>query len=87
MSWPVVIAAALFSVGIMGSDILYGSVFSLTNSTETITVGLGIHALDLGEWGSASAAIIISALPFIVACALLGRYFVHGLRAALLEGA
>ncbi|MGH3421944.1 MAG: carbohydrate ABC transporter permease, partial [Candidatus Dormibacteraceae bacterium] len=87
MCWPVVIAAALFSVGIMGSDVLYGAVFSLTKGTTTITVGLGIHALDLGEWGSASAGIIISALPFIVACAALGRYFVHGLRAALVEGA
>ncbi|MBO0708345.1 MAG: carbohydrate ABC transporter permease, partial [Candidatus Dormibacteraeota bacterium] len=87
MAWPIVIAAALFSVGIMGSDVLYGSLFSLTNSTKTITVGLGISSLDLGEWGSASAGIIISALPFIVACALLGRYFVHGLRAALVEGA
>ncbi len=87
MAWPIVIAAALFSVGIMGSDILYGSLFSLTNSTKTITVGLGISSLDLGEWGSASAGIIISALPFIVACAALGRYFVHGLRASLVEGA
>ena len=87
MAWPIVIAAALFSVGIMGSDILYGSLFSLTNSTKTITVGLGISSLDLGEWGSASAGIVISALPFIVACAALGRYFVHGLRASLVEGA
>ncbi len=87
MAWPIVIAAALFNVGIMGSDILYGSLFSLTNSTKTITVGLGISSLDLGEWGSASAGIIISALPFIVACAALGRYFVHGLRASLVEGA
>lgn len=87
MSWPVVIAAALFGVGMMGSDILYGGLFSLTNDTRTLPVGLGISAIDLAEWANVNAAILLSALPIIVACAALGRYYVQGLRAALLEGA
>ncbi len=87
MSWPVVIAAALFGIGMMGSDILYGSLFSLTNDTRTLPVGLGITAIDLEEWANVNAAILLSSLPIIVGCAALGRYYVRGLRAALLEGA
>ena len=87
MSWPVVIAAALFGVGMMGSDILYAGLFSLTNDTRTLPVGLGISAIDLEEWANVNAAILLSALPIIVGCAALGRYYVQGLRAALLEGA
>jgi multiple sugar transport system permease protein len=87
MSWPVVIAAALFGIGMMGSDILYGGLFSLTNDTRTLPVGLGITAIDLNEWANVNAAILLSSLPIIVGCAALGRYYVRGLRAALLEGA
>lgn len=87
MSWPVLIAAALFGIGMMGSDILYGSLFSLTNATKTLPVGLGISAIDLDEWANVNAAILLSSLPQIVACAALGRWYVRGLRAALLEGA
>src|SRR5215469_1508853 len=87
MSWPVVIAAALFGVGMMGSDILYAGLFALTNDTRTLPVGLGITAIDLEEWANVNAAILLSSLPIIVGCAALGRYYVRGLRAALLEGA
>lgn len=87
MSWPVVIAAALFGVGMMGSDILYAGLFSLTNDTRTLPAGLGITAIDLDEWANVNAAILLASLPIIAACAALGRYYVHGLRAALLEGA
>jgi multiple sugar transport system permease protein len=87
MSWPVVIAAALFGLGMMGSDLLYGSLFSLTNDTKSLPAGLGITAIDLDEWANVNAAILLSALPIVVGCAALGRYYVRGLRAALVEGA
>ena len=87
MSWPVVIAAALFGIGMMGSDILYAGLFSLTNDTRTLPAGLGISAIDLDEWANVNAAILLGSLPIIVGCAALGRYYVRGLRAALLEGA
>ena len=86
MSWPVVIAAALFGIGMMGSDILYAGLFSLTNDTRTLPAGLGISAIDLDEWANVNAAILLGSLPIILGCAALGRYYVQGLRAALLEG-
>jgi multiple sugar transport system permease protein len=87
LSWPVVIASALFGVGMMASDLMYAGVFSLTNSTRTLPAGLGITAIDLDEWANVNAAILLASLPIIAGCAALGRYYVRGLRAALLEGA
>jgi multiple sugar transport system permease protein len=87
MSWPVVIAAGLFALGMMGSDVLYGSTFSLSDSTKTLPAGLGLTAIELDEWASANAAILLAALPLIVLCGALSRSYVRGLRAALLEGA
>ena len=87
MSWPIVIAAGLFSIGMMGSDVLYAGVFSFSNATQTLPAGLGLIAIEVDEWAPANAAILLSSLPLIIACAALGRYYVHGLRAALVEGA
>jgi multiple sugar transport system permease protein len=87
MSWPVVTAAALFAVGMMASDVLYASTFALTHETKTLPGGLGLNAIELDEWASANAAILLAALPLIGVCAALSPYYVRGLRAALLEGA
>jgi multiple sugar transport system permease protein len=87
MSWPVVAAAGLFAVGMMASDVLYTSTFSLSHATKTLPGGLGLNALDLDEWAPANAAILLASLPLIGACAILSPYYVRGLRAALLEGA
>jgi multiple sugar transport system permease protein len=87
MSWPVVIAAGLFAIGMMGSDIIYASSFTLTNDTKTLPAGLGITAIELDEWANVNASILAASLPIVIACSALGRYFVEGLRAALIEGA
>jgi multiple sugar transport system permease protein len=87
MSLPVIIAAGLFGVGMMGSDLLYSSMFTLSNSSKTLPAGLGLTAIDLDEWSNVNAAILVSSIPLVVACAALGRYYVQGLRAALVEGA
>ncbi|MFQ5828135.1 MAG: ABC transporter permease subunit [Candidatus Methylomirabilia bacterium] len=88
MSWPVMIAAGLFAVGMMGSDILYAATFALSDATKTLPAGLGLTAMELDEWGApASAAVLLSSLPIIIACAALSPYYVRGLRAALIEGA
>jgi ABC-type glycerol-3-phosphate transport system permease component len=71
----------------MGSDVVYASSFTLTNSSKTLVAGLGITAIELDEWANVNASIIAAALPIVLVCAGLGRYFVEGLRAALVEGA
>jgi multiple sugar transport system permease protein len=87
MSWPVIIAAGLFAIGMMGSDVVYASSFTLTNGSKTLVAGLGITAIELDEWANVNASLIAASLPIILVCAALGRYFVEGLRAALIEGA
>jgi len=86
MSLPVVIAAGLLAVGMIGSDLLYGPLFTLSNDTKTLGTGLGLTAIDLDEWKNVNAAILLSALPVVIASAALGRYYVRGLQAALVEG-
>jgi multiple sugar transport system permease protein len=86
LSWPVVMAAGLFAVGMMASDVLYASTFSLTDATKTLPAGLGLNAVELDEWAFANAAILLSSLPIIALCAVLSPYYVRGLRAALIEG-
>ncbi|TME19497.1 MAG: ABC transporter permease subunit [Chloroflexi bacterium] len=87
MSWPVFVASALFSLGILGSDIVYGSALALSDSVKTLPVGLGLSAISLDEWANVSADMLVASLPLIVLCAILGRSFVQGIQAALLEGA
>jgi ABC-type glycerol-3-phosphate transport system permease component len=87
MSWPVVAAAALFAIGMMASDVLYASTFALTDSAKTLPGGLGLNAIELDEWASANAAVLLASLPLIGICAVLSPYYVRGLRAALFEGA
>lgn len=87
MSWPVTIAGGLFAIGMMGSDILYASTFALSDATKTLPAGLGLTAIGLDEWAPANAAVLLSSLPIIIACAALSPYYVRGLRAALIEGA
>ena len=87
MSWPVFVASALFSLGILGSDIVYGSALALSDSVKTLPVGLGLSAISLDEWANVSADMLVASLPLIALCAILGRSFVQGIQAALLEGA
>ncbi len=87
MSWPVVAAAALFAIGMMASDVLYTSTFALTDGAKTLPGGLGLNAIELDEWASANAAVLLASLPLVGICAVLSPYYVRGLRSALFEGA
>jgi len=87
MARPVFIAAALFSVGVLGSDVVYASTLALNDAAKTLPVGLGLSAISLDEWANVSADVLIASIPLIVLCAALGRSFVQGIEAALLEGA
>ena len=87
MSKPVFVAAALFSLGVLGSDVVYASTLALSDSAKTLPVGLGLSAISLDEWANVSADVLMASVPLILLCAALGRSFVQGLEAALLEGA
>jgi ABC-type sugar transport system permease subunit len=71
MSWPVIIAAGIFSVGVMASDFVYAGLLLVHNDVKTIAVGLGLIGISLDEFDSISGGIGMAAAPLIVICAAL----------------
>lgn len=71
MSWPVIIAAGIFSVGIMAPDFVYAGLLLVHNDVKTIAVGLGLIGISLDEFDSISGGIGMAAAPLIVICAAL----------------
>ena len=87
MSWPVIVAAGVFAVGVMASDLLYASTFLLHHGDQTVVQGLGVIEIDLDEWNNVTGGIGLGALPIVLACAAFAPSYVRGLTAAMLEGA
>jgi multiple sugar transport system permease protein len=87
MSWPVIVAAGVFCVGMMASDLLYAGTFLIHHNQQTVTVGLAVISLDLGEFSQATGAIGIAALPIVLVCLLFAPSYVRGLAMAMDEGA
>lgn len=87
MSWPVIVAAGVFCVGMMASDLLYAGTFLIHHNQQTVTVGLAVISLDLGEFSQTTGAIGIAALPIVLVCLLFAPSYVRGLTMAMDEGA
>jgi multiple sugar transport system permease protein len=81
-AWPVIIAATVFSIGMMSSDLFYGRVFMLSSATTTLPVVMGSMVYDPDTWADANAAILMGAGPLLIAGLVLGRVYVHGLYTA-----
>jgi multiple sugar transport system permease protein len=86
MSSPVLVAAGIFTLGIVASDFMIASVFLLTPTNQTITAGLGTFDVSLEELG-AVAGVNLLAIPVVTISALFARSYVRGLTAAMIEGA
>ncbi len=86
MSRPVLVAAGIFTLGIVASDFMIASVFLLSPHNQTITAGLGTFDVALDELG-AVAGVNLLAIPVMAISAVFARGFVRGLTASMLEGA
>jgi multiple sugar transport system permease protein len=86
MSRPVLVAAGIFTLGIIASDFMIASVFLLSPHNQTITAGLGTFDVALDELG-AVAGVNLLAIPVMMISAVFARGFVRGLTASMLEGA
>jgi multiple sugar transport system permease protein len=86
MSWPVVVAAGIFTLGTIASDFTLASVFLLDAQNQTIPGGLATMDVALDEL-LAVAGINLMAIPIVLLCALFARSYVRGLTAAMVEGA
>ena len=85
MSRPVVVAAGIFTLGIIASDLTIASLFLLSPHNQTIPAGLGTMEVALDEL-AAVAGINLMAIPVIVISAFFARGYVRGLTASMLEG-
>jgi multiple sugar transport system permease protein len=86
MSRPVLVAAGVFTLGAIASDLTLASVFLLSEHNQTIPAGLGTMEVALDEL-LAVAGINLMAIPVVLVCAFLARGYVQGLTAAMVEGA
>jgi multiple sugar transport system permease protein len=85
MSRPVLVAAGIFTLGTIASDLTIASLFLLSGQNQTIPAGIGTMEVALDEL-AAVAGINLMAIPVIAISALFARGYVRGLTAAMLEG-
>ena len=86
MSRPVLVAAGIFALGTVASDFMIASVFLLTPHNQTVAGGLGTMDVALDEL-VVVAGINLLAIPVVAISAVFARGYVHGLTAAMVEGA
>ena len=86
VSWPVIVAAGVFAVGMMATDLFYGSTFLIHHGQQTVTVGLAVIEIDLDEFSNITGGLGIAALPLVLIAAAFAPSYVRGLTAAMLEG-
>jgi ABC-type glycerol-3-phosphate transport system permease component len=87
MSWPVIVAAGVFAIGMMATDLFYATTFLIHHGEQTVTVGLAVIEIDLDEFSNVTGGLGIAALPLVVLAAAFAPSYVRGLTAAMLEGA
>ena len=86
MSRNVLVAAGLFTVGVVGQDFMLASIFLLDPRKQTVAAGLGVMDVSLEEL-VAVAGVNLAAIPVVIVCAVFARTYVRGITAAMLEGA
>ena len=86
MSRHVLVAAALFTIGTVGNDFMFASIFLLDPTRQTVAAGLGVMDVSLEEL-VAVAGVNLAAIPVATVCAVFARGYVRGLTAAMVEGA
>lgn len=86
MSWPVVVAAGLFALGVISSDFMLAGVFLPNTWHQTIAVGLATMDVSLEDLTVVSG-VSMGGLPMLLVAACFATSYVRGLTAAMIEGA
>lgn len=86
MSWPVVVAAGLFALGVVSSDFMLAGVFLPNQWHQTIAAGMATMDISLEDLTVVSG-ISMGGLPVLLIAALFAGTYVRGLTAAMIEGA
>jgi multiple sugar transport system permease protein len=86
MSWPTVVAAGVFALGVISSDSLFAAVFLPNQFHQTLAAGLGTMGSSMDNL-SVVAAVNLAAGTVVPIAALSAGAYVRGLTAAMVEGA
>lgn len=86
MSWPVLVAAGLFALGVMSSDFMLAGTFLPNQWHQTIAAGLATMDVSLEDM-TVVAGVSMASLPLVLIAALFAGAYVRGLTAAMIEGA
>jgi multiple sugar transport system permease protein len=87
MAGPIVVAATVFTIGMVAGEFLYASVFITQGTDQTLAGGMGLIGVDPDEVGGIMASVVLAALPVVALTIALAPAYVRGLTAAMLEGA
>lgn len=87
VSIPSVIATSLFAFVNAWNEFMFGYVFINSDESRTLTPGIMLFkGLYLTDWGSISAASVLSVLPVIIMFAYMQRFLVEGMTAGAVKG-
>ena len=86
MSWPVLVAAGLFALGVVSSDFMLAGVFLPNQWHQTIAVGLATMDVSLEDLTVVSG-VSMGGLPVLLIAGFFAASYVRGLTAAMIEGA
>lgn len=86
MSWPTVVAAGVFALGVISSDSIFAAVFLPNQFHQTLAAGLGTMGPSMDNL-SVVAAVNLAAGTVVPIAALSAGAYVRGLTAAMVEGA
>jgi multiple sugar transport system permease protein len=86
MSWPTVVAAGVFALGVISSDSIFAAVFLPNQFHQTLAAGLGTMGSSMDNL-SVVAAVNLAAGTVVPIAALSAGAYVRGLTAAMVEGA
>jgi len=84
---PGLVTVSLISFVQAWNEFIIALVLTSSSSMRTVPVGIHLFMTDYGiEWGSITAAGIISIIPVLVLFVLMQRHFVRGLTAGATTG-
>ena len=84
---PGIAVAAIFSFVVSWNDYIFASVMVSENELNTIPLGIAAWTSSYSiNWGSMTAASVLTIIPAFVFFAFLGRLFVRGLTAGATKG-
>jgi len=86
MSYPVLVAAGLFALGIISSDFLLSGTFLPNEWHQTIGAGMATMDIQLEDLTTVSG-VSLGGLPVVIIAAMFAASYVRGLTTAMIEGA